>query len=48
MNMPNNTIIDADGDRWPVTGFYCDICGLPMQAVNVPFGTHPNCVEEER
>lgn len=35
--------IDIAGVRWPVTGYWCDLCGLPMHAVNVPFGTHPTC-----
>ena len=43
MNMPNNTIIDADGDRWPITGFFCSECGMPMHATCVPFGVHPQC-----
>ena len=41
--MNAETIIDADGDRWPVTGFWCSVCGMPLHPVNVPFGTHPQC-----
>ena len=34
---------DHEGHRWPVTGFWCSVCGLPMHPVNIAFGTHPNC-----
>lgn len=37
---------DHDGDRWPISGYTCRVCTLPMHAVNVPFGTHPNCDTE--
>ena len=45
--MSVETITDQDGHCWPITGYWCDSCGLPMHAVNVPFGTHPSCDEEE-
>ena len=44
--MTVETITDADGDRYPVTGFWCSVCGLPMHPVNIAFGTHPNCDTE--
>ena len=44
--MTVETITDADGARWPVTGFWCSVCGLPMHATCISFGTHPNCDTE--
>ena len=41
--MNAETIIDADGDIWPVTGLWCTVCGMPLNPVNIAFGTHPGC-----
>lgn len=41
--MTVETISDADGDRWPVTGLWCSVCGMPMHATCISSGTHPNC-----
>jgi hypothetical protein len=36
---------DTDGHDWPVTGYWCTECGLPLAAALVDRGetTHPNC-----
>lgn len=34
---------DNEGAHWPITGYWCNTCGRPMHAVNVPYGTHPTC-----
>ena len=44
--MNAETIIDAEGDIWPVTGLWCSVCGMPLHPVNIAFGTHPNCDTE--
>jgi hypothetical protein len=38
-----NHITDKHGDHWPVTGYWCTQCGMPLHPVNVPYGTHPTC-----
>jgi len=37
---------DPAGHSWPVTGYHCTVCHLPM----IPAGsnTHPNCQEADR
>ena len=38
---------DIDGHDWPVTGYWCVECGLPLATWLVDNGetTHPNCEE---
>jgi hypothetical protein len=37
------TFTDPDGDRWPITGLWCSICGMPLNPVLANTGTHPTC-----
>lgn len=36
-------VIDQRGIPWPLTGWYCDVCHMPMHPSNAPYGTHPTC-----
>jgi len=36
------TITDPWGALWPVTGHWCDGCGMPLWTDD-PSGLHPNC-----
>ena len=42
--MSTDRIIDAHGAAWPVTGRWCDTCGMPM-ALEVAESAHPGCQE---
>lgn len=35
---------DPEGDEWPITGHYCDVCRLPLIPVN-DSTIHPLCME---
>lgn len=35
--------VDHEGDRWPLSGYLCRECQMPMHPVNLAFGTHPAC-----
>ena len=37
------TIRDIDGHVWPVTGLWCDDCGMPLNRVLATAGVHPTC-----
>ena len=37
------TLTDPAGDRWPTTGLWCKICGMPLHPILANRGTHPNC-----
>ena len=37
---------DPEGHHWPITGFYCDDCGLPLIPV-AGSTTHPLCDEQD-
>ena len=41
-----NRWTDPEGHEWPITGIYCDDCGLPLIPVNGST-THPNCEEQD-
>ena len=41
--MNAETIIDADGDIWPVTGLWCSVCGMPLHPAIADLGVHPGC-----
>ena len=31
--MNAETIIDADGDIWPISGYWCTACGMPVDRI---------------
>lgn len=39
-------ITDRHGADWPVTGKWCDACGMPL-AVEAPGRVHPGCQHAE-
>lgn len=39
-------LIDADGHEWPITGYWCTVCGLPLIRSTYGQTAHPNCREE--
>ena len=41
--MNTETITDADGDIWPITGFWCSVCGMPLHPAIAELGVHPGC-----
>jgi len=43
--MSPDRITDRHGADWPVTGRWCDTCGMPL-AVEVAERTHPGCRDE--
>lgn len=43
--MTRQVVTDIDGHEWPVTGSWCDDCGMPMSVTLNPATTHPNCEE---
>ncbi len=34
---------DDDGHAWPLTGRWCDACGLPLDAILADVGVHAGC-----
>lgn len=40
--MTTRTITDPWGALWPVTGWWCDGCGMPLYRDD-PSGLHPGC-----
>ena len=34
---------DPDGHDWPITGFTCVVCSLPLHPGLRDVGTHPTC-----
>lgn len=36
-------ITDDDGHEWPITGYWCQICGMPLHHILRTAGMHPNC-----
>lgn len=36
-------VIDSDGDRWPMTGWWCQACDMPLTPVRPGQETHPWC-----
>lgn len=45
-NMKRHQWADDKGHTWPITGHWCEACGLPLIPVNGNT-THP-CCEETR
>lgn len=43
-----NHITDKQGHHWPITGHYCQTCGMPMHPTNQPYGTHPTCERKDQ
>ena len=37
------TLTDNDGHNWPITGHWCETCGMPLHPALTNEGTHPNC-----
>ncbi len=42
--MTVRAITDPDGALWPVTGWWCEGCGMPLYRDD-PSGLHPGCRE---
>jgi hypothetical protein len=42
----NQHVVDADGHKWPVSGLWCSVCGMPLHRILEAVGMHPNCGEE--
>lgn len=42
-NSGNNAVRDSQGNEWPVTGYWCDACGLPLHPTLRTVGVHPTC-----
>lgn len=38
---------DEDGHAWPITGTWCDVCGLPLIPTSDTPTTHPTCEPED-
>lgn len=36
-------LTDAHGHKWPVTGYWCDVCGMPLHPTLRAVGVHLNC-----
>jgi hypothetical protein len=36
-------LIDPQGHDWPVTGYWCAVCGMPLHKILLGDGVHPNC-----
>lgn len=36
-------IRDAQGHKWPITGYWCDMCGMPLHRILRAVGVHPTC-----
>jgi hypothetical protein len=36
-------LVDDQGHEWPVTGYYCLACGMPLHPVLRDIGVHVNC-----
>lgn len=34
---------DAQGHKWPITGYWCDACGMPLHHILRVTGVHPTC-----
>lgn len=34
---------DAQGHEWPVTGYWCCVCGMPLHPMLRDAGVHLNC-----
>jgi hypothetical protein len=34
---------DAQGHEWPVTGYWCEVCGMPLHPTLKDVGVHVNC-----
>lgn len=34
---------DAQGHEWPITGYWCDACGMPLHGSLRDVGVHPTC-----
>lgn len=41
--MSRPTLIDTDGHAWPITGLWCDDCGMPLAVALKPSAVHPTC-----
>ncbi len=45
MTTTGEVITDDEGARWPITGLWCEACGMPLHIALVDLGIHPNCAE---
>jgi hypothetical protein len=36
-------LIDRQGHDWPVTGYWCAVCGMPLHKILLVDGVHPTC-----
>lgn len=45
--MRPNIHIDNDGHEWPVSGWRCTVCQLPLTPSFPGQRAHPNCYEKE-
>jgi len=36
-------ITDTQGHAWPVTGYWCAGCGMPLHSILRTAGVHPSC-----
>ncbi len=40
-------LIDDDGAYWPVTGYWCQGCGMPMRRIHTRQTHHPTCKPDQ-
>lgn len=43
MESKSGRITDNQGHAWPVTGYWCDVCGMPIHSILRSSGVHPGC-----
>lgn len=44
--MTTERLTDPEGHHWPVTGHWCDACGMPLTPYIEDQTVHPNCEDE--
>lgn len=43
MEQTPDRLIDDQGHEWPVTGYWCRACGMPLHPTLRDTGAHLNC-----
>lgn len=41
--MSTGTITDREGHMWPVSGLWCEHCGMPLHQIDEATAAHPSC-----
>lgn len=48
MGWSSERLMDNQGHAWPVTGYWCDMCGMPLHSILRGSGVHPGCDVQRR